>query len=123
LYVINAIKHIDGLLSFVGIVQSPWCQQVIGSRGAKELVSAVELYPRDDLLQPPADAMYLGRSHIRQCGKRVPVQRRKRDLIEINQTDFGYSGSGQRSNSMRADASAPNNNYERVAELCETLIL
>lgn len=113
--VVDGIDHEIRLLPAFG----PGRQQSFGAVAVKFLQAQVELDPRRDRSQPPLQALYLGKPHVRQCCNRMPVQATQRDLVEVDQPQLRDAGPSERGCGVAADAATADHDHERVAQLIE----
>ena len=105
--VVDAIKHVSRFLPL------PRAQEIICRGTPKELVPTIEIDPWSDLFQAFANAVHLRRTHVCQRREGVSVQRRERNLVEIDKPDLGYARASERGCRMRSDAATSDDNYER----------
>jgi hypothetical protein len=116
--VVNGINNIVGLVSVL-----PWRQQVRGDTGLELLETLVELDPRRDGDEAAVEALHLGNADVGKGGDGVAVEGAQGNLVEIDETDLGNAGTGERGGAMGANAAAADDDDEGFPELLEALVL
>lgn len=66
--------------------------------------------------------MHFRSAYISKSCNGMSIQRRKGDLVKIDNANLGDTRSGQRSHRMRPYTTAADNDYEGVSELRKTVV-